>query len=461
MKVLLVNPPHSFSPENPLGRSGLSLPPLGLLSVAAFLRESVPGVELKVVDWPGAKLTAAGFESAVAEFGPDVAGVSVYAGTFTASVLAAKTIKNIRRGCFVAAGGHHATSRPADCLKKGFDAVVTGEGERTFCDLVKRLAAGETPAGLPGLLLEPGDAPTRPEPLEMDSLPFPARDLLDLSAYRPALFGYRRLPVTSMVTSRGCPYACGFCSKSVFGSVYRAQSPGRVLAEIKELAGKYGIREITFQDDTFTADRGRILKLCTLLKESGLDLGWSCMTRVDLVDPELLTAMKSAGCFSIAFGIDGAGDGSCGLMNKGFDLGRAKTAVAEARVAGIETRGYYIFGYPGETLPSLEASLARILEINTDHVFFAFAHPFFDTDLYREAKEKGLLEISDEELLDSHDNSEPLIKVPGASREELKKFYKRAYLKYYLRPRPLLRRLSSARGLADSLRALLYFVRWY
>ncbi|MBI4350583.1 MAG: hypothetical protein HY550_04020, partial [Elusimicrobia bacterium] len=122
---------------------------------------------------------------------------------------------------------------------------------------------------------------------------------------------------------------------------------------------------------------------------------------------------------------------------------------------------YYIFGYPGETRASLEASLPRIKEINTDHVFFAFAHPFFDTALYREAKEKGLLELSDEELLDSHDNAEPLVKVPGMTREELKKFYKRAYLRYYLRPGPLLRRLSSARGLADSFRALVYFVRWY
>lgn len=460
MKVLLVNPPHSFSPENPLAGAGLCLPPLGLLGIAAFLREGVPGVEIKIIDWPGAKMNAETFGSEVSAFGPDIAGVSVYAGTFTASVSAAAAIKKLRPGCFVAAGGHHATSRPEQCLEKGFDAVVIGEGEKTFCELVKKISAGASPAGLPGLFLKPGEALARPEPLDIDSLPFPARDLLDLSVYRPALFGYRRLPVTSMVTSRGCPYSCGFCSKSVFGSVCRAQSPARVLAEIKELAAR-GIREITFQDDTFTLDRERIIKLCALMKENGPDLTWSCMTRVDLVDPELLAAMKGAGCFSIAFGIDGSGDGSCGLMKKGFDLNRAKKAVAEARAAGIETRGYYIFGYPGETLTSMEASLARILEIDTDHVFFAFAHPFFDTDLYREAKEKGLLELTEEELLDAHDNSEPLIKVPGATREALKKFYKRAYLEYYLRPGPLLRRLSTARGLADSLKALLYFVRWY
>jgi len=461
MKVLLVNPPHSFSPANPLAGAGLSLPPLGLLAIAAYLRKEIPGITVKVLDWPGAKMTAESFAREVSSFGPDAAGVSVYTGTFTASVSAAAAIKKISPACFVAAGGHHATARPAQCLEKGFDAVVIGEGERTFSELVKKLSAGEPPAGIAGLLLKPGDPVTRPEPLEMDSLPFPARDLLDLSVYRPALFGYKRLPVTSMVTSRGCPFSCGFCSKEVFGSVYRAQSPERVLAEIKELVGKFGIKEITFQDDTFTADRARVMKLCSLIKESGLDLTWSCMTRVDLVDQELLAAMKEAGCFSIAFGIDGASDGACGIMRKGFGLGKAKDAVSTAQAAGIETRGYYIFGYPGETLSSMIASLERMIEISTDHVFFAFAHPFFGTELYREAKEKGLLEVTDEELLDSHDNSEPLIKVPGMTRKELKSFYKLAYLKYYLRFGPLLRRLSTPRGLSDTFKAFLYFTRWY
>ncbi|HCC48335.1 MAG TPA: hypothetical protein DEQ38_09525 [Elusimicrobia bacterium] len=460
MKVLLVNPPHSFSTANPLAGAGLSLPPLGLLSVAAYLRRELPGVKLKVLDWPGARLNPEAFAREVSAFGPDLAGVSVHTGTFSASVAAAAAIKKISPACFTAAGGHHASARPAQCLKY-FDAAVIGEGEKTFSELARRLAAGAPPGGLPGLLTKPGDPPTRPEPLDIDSLPFPARDLLDLSVYRPAIFAYRRQPVTSMVTSRGCPYACGFCSKSVFGPTCRAQSPGRVLAEMKELAENYGIKEISFQDDTFTADRERVLRLCALIKENRLDLTWACMTRVDLVDPGLLSAMAGAGCFSIAFGIDGASDGSCGLMGKGFDTARARAAVSSARAAGIETRGYYMFGYPGETFASLRASFEKIKEIDTDHVFFAFAHPFFDTPLYREAKEKGLLDATDEELLDAHDNSVPLIKVPGASREDLVKFYKRAYLRYYLRPASLARRLASPRALADTFRAALYFVRWY
>ncbi|OGR71082.1 MAG: hypothetical protein A2179_06145 [Elusimicrobia bacterium GWC2_63_65] len=461
MKILLINPPHAFSPENPMGGAGLAMPPLGLLSIAAFVRREMPGAGLRVLDLPGAGLTPEAFEREVRAFAPDLAGISVYTGTFSASAAAAAAVKKACPGCFVAAGGHHATARPDQCLAAGFDAAVIGEGEITFCELAKRLAAGAAPDGLPGLALKSGVPVSRPEPLDMDALPMPARDLLDMKAYRPALFGYTRLPVMSMVTSRGCPFSCGFCSKEVFGSQYRAQSPERVLEEMRFLAERYGAREISFQDDTFTANLGRVEKLCRLLERNRLDLTWSCMTRVDLVDPELLALMRRAGCVSIAFGIDGPSAEACGAMNKGFDPARARAAVAAARAAGIETRGYYILGYPGETRASLEAALKSMAEIDTDYVFFAFAHPFFGTRLYAEARAKGLLAVSDEELLDSHDNAAPLLEVPGMTRAELVRFAKRAYLRYYLRPASLLRLLRSPRALLLSLRAAFYFLKWY
>ena len=465
MRVLLVNPPHSLSAHNPLASSGLSLPPLGLLYIAAFLRKEMPAAELKVLDLPGRGLSAADLEKELAAFKPDLAGITVYTGAFTSAMNVSSAIKKACPECFVVAGGHHATARPGECLEKGaFDAVVSGEGERAFSELALKLQKRE-PLTIPGLTLKnnAGPAAGKYPPLDLDSLPMPARDLLDLKLYRPAVFGYKRLPVTSMVTSRGCPFSCKFCSKSVFGSDYRAQSPEKTLEEIVHLMENYSVREISFQDDTFTFDRKRVIDLCGLIISRGLDLTWSCMTRVDLVDEELLSKMKESGCVSIAFGIDGASDGACGLMNKGFGAEKARSAVAAARKAGIETRGYYVFGYPGETLASMEAALKNIMEIGTDHVFFAFAHPFFDTELYAEAREKGLLKATDEELRDSYDNTQPLITVPGAGPEELLKFYRKAYLRYYLRPGPLFTRLTSIRGagdLAGQFKAFRSFLKW-
>jgi len=465
MKVLLVNPPHALSAHNPLKSAGLALPPLGLLSVAAFLRQESPGVELRVIDWPGRRLSPEGFASEVAAFRPDIAGVSVYTGTLTSAARAAAAIKKAAPGCFTVAGGHHATVRPRQCLDQaGFDAAVLGEGERPFAELVRRIQDGAELDGIPGVALPNGggDGSGRYDPLDLDALPMPARDLVDLRLYRPAVFGYRRLPVTSMVTSRGCPFSCRFCSKSIFGSRYRAQDPSRTISEVRHLL-QAGIKEISFQDDTFTVDRERVLKFCRAVRGAALDLTWSCMTRVDLVDRELLAEMSRSGCISIAFGIDGASDGSCDLMGKGFAVAQAKAAVAAARAERIETRGYYILGYPGETLDSMRAALKNIMAIDTDHVFLAFAHPFFDTELYAEAKSRGLLLAGDAELCDSDDNTQPVIRVPGAGPKDLIGFYKRAYLRYYLRPSRLVRLAALGRGggWAHQFRACAHLLRWF
>ena len=235
MRILLVNPPHALSAHNPLASAGMSLPPLGLLYIAAYLREKDPTSEIRVIDWPGSGITVADFEAELAAFNPVLAGITVYTGAFSSAMTVSIAIKKICPECFIAAGGHHATARPRQCLKKGeFDAVISGEGERVFSELALKLAGKEL-GDIPGLILKKdGAGSTRGKyaPLDLNSLPMPARDLLDLKLYKPAVFGYKRAPVTSMVTSRGCPFSCRFCCKSVFGTAYRAQAPEKTLEEI-------------------------------------------------------------------------------------------------------------------------------------------------------------------------------------------------------------------------------------
>lgn len=450
MKVLLVNPPHGFADSNPFKKAGLKLPPLGLLYVASALRAGMPRAEIKVLDAPALGLTAGDIGRQAGVFKPDLAGFTFYTGNVSNSKAAVRAVKTAVPGVFAVAGGPHATLLPETCLDAA-DAAITGEGELPFLELARALEKRGPLGAVPSLVrrvdgeILRGAPAARPDP---DLMPPPARDLVDLRLYRPSPAGYLRLPMTTMVTSRGCPFACAFCSK-ILGTEHRAQSPENTLDEIRSLTKEYGIREISFQDDIFTLDRARVIKLCSLLKGAGLDLTWSCMTRVDLVDAGLLAAMRAAGCFSIAYGVDAVLPDSAWNMNKGYRPGApgAAAAVRLTKAAGIETRAYYLLGWPGDTRASLDRALAEIKRIDADFVFFALPHPFPGTALLERAAREGLLLKDEAALLDAADNAEPLVRLDGFTPPELIKYLMRAYRGYYLRPGYLSGRLFSPRWL--------------
>ncbi len=450
MRILLVNPPHGFSAHNPFRKAGLKLPPLGLLYVAASLRAGLPGAVVEVLDAPALGLTAGDIGREAAAFRPNLAGFTFYTGNLSNSKAAARAVKAAVPGVFIAAGGPHATLRPDTCLDTA-DAAIAGEGELPFLELARALQAGASLDQVPSLARLDGKTLKRSAPAappNLDQLPPPARDLVDLRLYKPSPAGYLRRPVTTMVTSRGCPFNCAFCSK-ISGTAHRAQSPAVTLAEIRSLVSVYGIREISFQDDVFTLDRARVMALCALLKEAALDLTWSCMTRADLVDAELLAAMRGAGCFSIAYGVDAALPESAWAMNKGYKPGAPgpAEAVRLTKAAGLETRAYYLLGWPGEDRAFLDKTLAEVKRIDADFVFFAVPHPFPGTALMEKAAKEGLLLADEAALFDAADNTEPLVKPCGFTPGELIEYIRGAYKGYYLRPGYLACRLLSPRWL--------------
>lgn len=464
MRVLLINPPHGFNDSNPFKRAGLKLPPLGLLHIASALRAGLPGTEIKVLDAPALGLTAVDIGEAAAAFKPDLAGITFYTGNVSNSLAAAIAVKAAVPGVFVAAGGPHATLLPEPCLAAA-DAVITGEGELPFLDLALALRDSEPLSRIPSLVFREAGRVVRNPPAagpDLDGLPPPARDLVDLKIYRPSPAGYLRLPMTTMHTSRGCPFACAFCSK-ILGGEHRFQSPEKTLAEIRSLVSAYGIKEVSFQDDVFTLNRERVMKLCSLITEARLDLTWSCMTRVDLVDAELLGAMRAAGCFSIAYGVDAVLPDSVWAMNKGYKPAGpgAAEAVRLTKAAGMETRAYYLLGWPGDTRQSMDRALAEIRRIDADFVFFALPHPFPGTALYERARREGLLLLDEAGLFDAADNVEPLIRLDDFTPAELIKYLRRAYRGYYLRPGYLAGRLFSTRWLRLLFRyAAAFFRSW-
>lgn len=468
MNVLLVNPPFILSKEHPSSKTGAILPPLGLLYVAAFLRKQHPEVDVQVLDCPTYGLDIEEFGGKIAAFRPDVVGISIYTPTFPAVLEAAKKVKEIFPACIVVGGGPHASILPEECLgSPDIDIAIVGEGEESFNSLVECLMAGAALTAIPNVVYkEDGHilrTVTQPTVLDIEGLPFPARDLVEMPLYRPAHGVFKRLPATNMITSRGCPFHCSFCSKNIFGSRYRAQSASKTLQEIETLIMDYGIKEILFNDDVFTCNRKRTEALCDLLIDRGLNLTWSCSTRVNLVNPDLLGKMKRSGCVSIGYGIEAGDPDIMKKISKGVSLDQAKQAIRWTKEAGIETRAFYILGFPGETRASLQRTVEAALELDTDFVIFNMAVPLPGTQLYEEAKAEGLLIHDGLELYRRTDGPHPLIRLKDVSEEELIRAYRGAYKKYYLRPGYILRQLGNLRSLSDIRRyatGFLSFMRW-
>lgn len=468
MKVLLVYPPFTRSKDCPSSKTGAVLPPLGLLYLASYARREHPWCEIEILDSTVEGLDMRQFEASIQQNSPDVVGITIYTTTFLSSMEAVRIIKKNHPECVIIAGGAHASVMPEECLASGHvDIVVKGEGEEVFSRLLKCLKEDQAISGIPNIAFKKGNEVIHTDiamrNVDLESIPFPARDLVPMKLYRPAKGGYRRLPATSIVTSRGCPFSCSFCSKGIFGSAYRAASAKRVMQEIELLIKDYGIREVLFNDDVFTMDRKRTEALCDLLIERKWDLDWFCSTRVNLVDKELLLKMKKAGCVSVGYGIESGDPAFIEKINKGVSLEKAKAAIRMTREAGIETRAFYILGFPGETKATINKTITTSIEHNADFVIYNMAMPFPSTEMYKDAKTRGDLLYDGLELYKRTDGSQPLVRIKDATPEELSVIYRSAFKKYYMRPMYFINRLRGIKSPADLARnasGLFSYLNW-
>jgi radical SAM superfamily enzyme YgiQ (UPF0313 family) len=326
--------------------------PSGLLSLHGWLRGS--GVDSRLFNFSGRTWAAAG--RALAGFAPAVVGVSHFTYNHASS---ARLYQEARRACPGAlrvAGGAQATLLDGELLARipELDLVVRGEGEATLLEVVRRAAAGRTGwPEVPGLAWREGSGSRRSPD---------ARLRENLDAYHgperfEALEGVRpeeQFPF--VVTTRGCPARCNFCSSpALWHCRVRARSVGNVLAEVRLLHGRFGLDYLGIRDDTFTADRGRVLEFCRALEEERLGILWNCQSRVTLVDEAMLLAMKRAGCDQVQFGIESAAPAVQRRLNKPVPPGRIRAALAACRRAGILSSAYFITGVPGQTDADLEA----------------------------------------------------------------------------------------------------------
>ena len=303
-----------------------------------------------------------------------------------------------RRGeRLLVAGGPLPTCEPSAFLAQ-FDAVVRGEGEQTMVELLAAFEAGAELDGVPGVVrgragagpmaaaATPGTpvaaaAPPRPFETELDRLAFPARELLPNGQYIE--FGRRKygFSITTVMSTRGCPFACEFCSNVVFGHSYRERSASSVVDEVEQ-ALALGYDRISFGDDVFTLNARRVLEICDEIGRRGLRFDWECLGRVDTFDQATARAMRQAGCFRIFFGIESGNDRILGLMNKQITTARAATAVEAAHDAGLEVGAFFIVCYPGETDDTVLDTLRFATSLPLDYLGLTMPYPLPGTALF-------------------------------------------------------------------------------
>ena len=440
MKILLINPPQDTQYPQP---------PLGLAMVAAVLEKN--GYLVEILDLPTLGFSENSLPMIIRQEKPDAVGITAMTPTISSAVSVAKKVKETDSNVTVLLGGAHATILPEETLQNTpeIDIIVRGEGEQTTLELVKVLE--ENPGSINqvlGITYKEGASiksnPLRPPILDLDSLPFPAFHLLPVGKYRlHPPFG-RRSPVMPIITSRGCPYRCIFCSKSVFGKKYRSNSSAYVVDEIRLLNEKFGVKEIKFYDDVFTLDRKRVIAICRQLKEQGIDIPWTCETRVNLADSELLGVMKDAGCYMIEYGVESGNQRILNNLKKDITLGQAIEAFKLTHEAGIETVAYFMIGSPEETPQTIEETVEFVKKLDPDFVQFSITTPYPGTELYSLSVKHGYVpEKWDEYVyadLKSVDN--PAFETTSLSRQELGEWNKKAYASFYLRWSYLWKRLK-------------------
>jgi anaerobic magnesium-protoporphyrin IX monomethyl ester cyclase len=461
MRVLVANPPWpgpGYGARSdvrwPHKRSDKYLEyPIYLSYTAAVVEQS--GFDVSFIDAIMDELSIEEFAQQVHDLGPRLALIETSTPSIEFDLETAVAVKRLSPETFVALLGSHVTYFDQQTVagNPAVDAVIRGEFEHTAADLACALQAGGGLSQVPGITYRDDGGhirtnPDRPRFEPLDQMPFPARHIVKGEGYRAGIYSGGR--PTAMVSSRGCPYHCTFClwPDALYGHKFRARSAENVVDEIEEAVRTYGHDEIYFDDDTFTIDHQRVLDICRLMRERGLDkeVEWIAQCRVDTVDREMLEAMKGANCGYILFGVESGSPTMLKKMKKGITLDKVRAAFKLAKQVGIKTQAFFLFGIPGETRETIRETIEFAKEINASSTQFAIAIPHPGTALYNECKANGWL--TSENWTDYTAESS-LIETPWLTAKEVEKARVQAYREYYWRPRFIVGEALKIRRLAD------------
>ena len=453
MKVLLIQPPEfnmiTTNVPSVVDEETGAYPPLGLLYVAAFLEQQTDHT-VEILDAILDGLDYDGLEAEIRRRKPDVVGIQAMTFTLIDATLAAKVVKSIDPSIPVMFGGPHVYIYPNETLQiPQVDYIVIGEGEVTTADLVNALAEGRDMATVNGIgYKQDGQIKLTPSVAlnqDLDALPMPARHLVPQDRYYSVLA--RETPITTMMSSRGCPMQCIFCDRPHLGKQFRYRSPQSVVDEM-EACERMGIKEIFIYDDTFTIRRDRVMEICRLYRERGLTIKWDSRAHINTITEPMLDAMAASGVTRLHYGVEAGTEEITKVLKKGIDLNRTREVFRESKKRGITTLGYFMIGNPGETKEQAIETIEFARRLDADFIHLSVATPFPATELYRMAFKVGLYQNDywREFSRNPSPDFRPKLWTEVMSEEELINLMQWGYQRFYMRGGYIMKRVLELRN---------------
>ncbi len=422
-------------------------PPLGLLYVAGYAQAKTSH-QIMVMDCQAEEITQEEVEGRIREISPDVVAIQALTFTIIDARMVAQAAKRANSHCKVVMGGPHVHIFARETLAMPeVDFAIKGEGELAFTQLLSALEGQMAFDQVLGLAYrDPAtgqikDNPPAPPVDDLDDLPYPARELTPVNKYYSLIA--KRNPITTMFTSRGCPYRCLFCDRPTMGRRFRSHSATFVVNEM-EACIKLGIREFLIYDDTFNVNRKRVFEICGEIKKRKLNIVFDIRARVDKMDEEMLAELASAGCDRVHYGVESGNAEVLKTLLKDIDLDQVRKIFKATRKHGMKTLAYFMIGNPGESREMVLKTIEFAKELDPDFVHFSVLTPFPATAIYYKALEEGLYpeDYWAEFAKNPTESFEPRLWEEHMTRAELIDLLKYAYKSFYLRPKIIIKNMT-------------------
>ncbi len=451
MKISLIFTPIDVNPHNKSvsfrdERLGF-VPPISLLLVAALLERE--GVEVDLIDMEAENLSYVTTLARIREFAPDLLGFTVTTWSFH-SILGWIRKFKADTAIPVLVGGEHIRLYPHETMSyDAIDYCIVGEAERPLPEFIGAFREGLPFEGIKSVGYKKNGRVIIDRTLQyvedINTVPFPARHLIKNELYENILS--RKKNFTALISSRGCPFSCAFCSHNQLK--YRARSPENVVDEIELNLKSYDIRDFDIYDSTFTADERRVIAICEEIRRRKLDVGFTVRSRVDVVSKEMIKSLKSAGCHTILYGIESSNPDILKMMHKGISTEQVMRTVSYTKKCGINTLGFFLLGFPGETRQTIKDTIRFSLELPLDYALYSILMPMPDTEIYAYYRKRGLSDYWADYTLD--ESKTDLIEFIGTevSRAETAELALQAYKRFYFRPSIIWNRMKKLRSLGE------------